>query len=63
MTLQIATATEEQSNVADEVSANVSNIRDFTQSLAVNGQEMETISMHLDQLAKSLEEKVDHFKV
>jgi methyl-accepting chemotaxis protein len=63
MTLQIATATEEQSNVADEVSANVSNIRDFTQSLAVNGQELETISMHLDQLAKSLEEKVGHFKV
>nr|WP_158002039.1 methyl-accepting chemotaxis protein [Pseudomonas fluorescens] len=63
LTLQIATATEEQSNVADEVSANVSNIRDFTQSLALNGQELETVSIHLDQLAKSLEEKVGHFKV
>lgn len=63
MTLQIATATEEQSNVADEVSANVSNIRDFTQRLAVNGQELETVSMHLDQLAKTLEEKVGQFKV
>lgn len=31
MTLQIASATEEQSAVANEVSANVSNIRDFTQ--------------------------------
>jgi methyl-accepting chemotaxis protein len=63
MTLQIATATEEQSNVADEVSANVSNIRDFTQRLAVNGQALETVSLHLDQLSKALEEKVDHFKV
>ncbi|CAJ0557580.1 unnamed protein product, partial [Mesorhabditis spiculigera] len=63
MTLQIASATEEQSAVADEVSANVSNIRDFTQRLAINGQEMETVSLHLSALAENLEEKVGHFKV
>lgn len=63
MTLQIASATEEQSAVAEEVSANVSNIRDFTQRLAVDGQEMETVSLHLNKLAEHLEEKVGHFKV
>ena len=63
LTLQIATATEEQSNVADEVSANVSNIRDFTQALAGNAETLETVSVHLDRLAKNLEEKVGHFKI
>lgn len=63
LTLQIATATEEQSNVADEVSTNVSNIRDFTRTLAQNAEILETVSVRLDQLAKILEQKVGHFKI
>ncbi|ROM97938.1 hypothetical protein BK656_05450 [Pseudomonas brassicacearum] len=63
MTLQIATATEEQSNVADEVSGNVSNIRDFTLTLTKKGKELEVVSLHLDRLAKALAEKAGHFKV
>lgn len=63
LTLQIATATEEQSNVADEVSTNVSNIRDFARTLAENAEILETVSVHLDQLAKTLEQKVGHFKI
>lgn len=62
MNLQIATATEEQSAVAEEVNLNVNNIRDLTQALSVSGNESAQISSELDQLAQTLSEKVQQFR-
>lgn len=62
MNLQIATATEEQSAVAEEVNLNVNNIRDLTQALSVSGNESAQINSELDQLAQTLSEKVQQFR-
>lgn len=62
MNLQIATATEEQSAVAEEVNLNVNNIRDLTQALSVSGNESAQINSELDQLAQTLSGKVQQFR-
>ncbi|MNP82337.1 hypothetical protein D3C76_1809430 [compost metagenome] len=63
MNLQIASAAEEQSAVAEEVSRNVSAIRGVTESLAEQALESANVSSQLDALANHQFSLVNQFKV
>ncbi|CAI8737894.1 Methyl-accepting chemotaxis protein TlpQ [Pseudomonas sp. IT-196MI5] len=63
MNLQIASAAEEQSAVAEEVSRNVSAIRGVTESLAEQALESANVSSQLDALASHQFSLVNQFKV
>lgn len=63
MNLQIASAAEEQSAVAEEVSRNVAQIRSVSEALTVQAGEAANSSQHLKALATNQKVLIDHFKV
>ncbi|HLT03770.1 MAG TPA: methyl-accepting chemotaxis protein [Pseudomonas sp.] len=62
MTLQIASAAEEQSAVADEISRNVAGVRGVTETLAGQAEDSARISQALNGLANRQQELMDPFK-
>ncbi|MDG1582695.1 methyl-accepting chemotaxis protein [Pseudomonas sp. GOM6] len=63
MNLQIASAAEEQSAVAEEVNRNVSSIRDVTEALAGQADESARVSQNLNSLANHQQGLMDQFRV
>ncbi|WXL26840.1 methyl-accepting chemotaxis protein [Ectopseudomonas mendocina] len=63
MNLQIASAAEEQSSVAEEINRNVSAIRDVTESLSGQAQESAQVSQALNRLANHQQGLMDQFRV
>lgn len=63
MNLQIASAAEEQSAVAEEVTRNVASIRDVTESLSERASESANVSNSLNQLANHQQKLMGHFRV
>ncbi|UUD64651.1 methyl-accepting chemotaxis protein [Pseudomonas seleniipraecipitans] len=63
MNLQIASAAEEQSAVAEEINRNVAGIRDVTESLAEQADESAQVSRSLNALANHQQELMDQFRV
>lgn len=63
MNIQIASAAEEQSAVAEEVSRNVSAIREVTEALNNQASESAEVSQQLNSLADQQLRMVEQFKV
>ena len=63
MNLQIASAAEEQSAVAEEVNRNVANIRDVTEALSSQAEESAQVSQALNSLANHQQGLMDQFRV
>ncbi|MEE3636272.1 methyl-accepting chemotaxis protein [Pseudomonas sp. FFUP_PS_473] len=63
MNLQIASAAEEQSAVAEEINNNVATIRDVTESLAGQANESARVSQSLNSLANQQQGLMDQFRV
>ncbi len=63
MNLQIASAAEEQSAVAEEVNRNVANIRDVTEALSDQADESARVSQSLNSLANHQQGLMDQFRV
>ena len=62
MNLQIASAAEEQSAVAEEVNRNVAGIRDVTESLSGQAQESARVSQALNRLANQQQVLMEQFR-
>jgi methyl-accepting chemotaxis protein len=63
MNLQIASAAEEQSAVAEEVNRNVASIRDVTEALSGQAEESAQVSQTLNSLANHQQGLMDQFRV
>ncbi len=63
MNLQIASAAEEQSAVAEEINNNVATIRDVTESLSEQANESARVSQALNSLANQQQGLMDQFRV
>ncbi|MDQ0739614.1 methyl-accepting chemotaxis protein [Pseudomonas sp. W4I3] len=63
MNLQIASAAEEQSAVAEEINNNVATIRDVTESLSEQANESARVSRTLNSLANQQQGLMDQFRV
>ena len=63
MNTQIATAAEEQSSVADEINRNITSINDLGKETAAGANETSSSCEELAQLAVSLQNLIDRFKV
>jgi methyl-accepting chemotaxis protein len=63
MNLQIASAAEEQSAVAEEINNNVATIRDVTESLSGQANESARVSQSLNCLANHQQGLMDQFRV
>ena len=63
MNLQIASAAEEQSAVAEEINNNVATIRDVTESLSEQANESARVSQSLNTLANQQQQLMDQFRV
>ena len=63
MNLQIASAAEEQSAVAEEINSNVASIRDVTESLSGQANESARVSQSLNSLANQQQTLMDQFRV
>ncbi|UVL92761.1 methyl-accepting chemotaxis protein [Pseudomonas siliginis] len=63
MNLQIASAAEEQSAVAEEINNNVATIRDVTESLSGQANESARVSQSLNSLANHQQRLMDQFRV
>ncbi|MDU9392305.1 methyl-accepting chemotaxis protein [Pseudomonas sp. zfem002] len=63
MNLQIASAAEEQSAVAEEINGNVAGIRDVTESLSGQAQASAQISRSLNQVANQQQNLMEQFRV
>ncbi|HEJ6109338.1 TPA: methyl-accepting chemotaxis protein [Pseudomonas aeruginosa] len=63
MNLQIASAAEQQSAVAEELNRNVSAIRDVTESLSVQAEESASVSQSLNSLANQQQGLMNQFRV
>ncbi|MFP3516777.1 methyl-accepting chemotaxis protein [Pseudomonas sp. SIMBA_077] len=63
MNLQIASAAEEQSAVAEEINHNVATIRDVTESLSGQANESARVSQSLNTLANQQQNLMDQFRV
>ncbi|XFE82568.1 methyl-accepting chemotaxis protein [Aquipseudomonas alcaligenes] len=63
MNLQIASAAEEQSAVAEEVNRNVASIRDVTEALSSQAEESARVSQNLNSLANHQQGLMDQFRV
>ncbi len=63
MTVQIATAAEEQSATAEEINRNTTNIRDISRSVADVAQEQKNHCVDMDQLTSQLDGELNRFKV
>ncbi|MCC0297262.1 methyl-accepting chemotaxis protein [Pseudomonas aeruginosa] len=62
MNLQIASAAEEQSSVAEEINRNVAAIRDVTESLSSQAEESAQVSQSLNRLANHQQDLMEQFK-
>ncbi|MCO1812516.1 methyl-accepting chemotaxis protein [Pseudomonas aeruginosa] len=62
MNLQIASAAEEQSSVAEEINRNVAAIRDVTESLSSQAEESAQVSQSLSRLANHQQGLMEQFK-
>ena len=62
MNLQIASAAEEQSAVAEEINSNVATIRDVTESLSGQANESARVSQSLNSLANQQQGLMDQFR-
>jgi len=62
MNLQIASAAEEQSAVAEEVNRNVASIRDVTQALSGQAEESAQVSLSLNRLANHQQNLMQQFR-
>ncbi|GAJ51918.1 TPA: methyl-accepting chemotaxis protein [Pseudomonas aeruginosa] len=62
MNLQIASAAEEQSSVAEEINRNVAAIRDVTESLSSQAEESAQVSQSLNRLANYQQGLMEQFK-
>ncbi|MFG8250840.1 methyl-accepting chemotaxis protein [Pseudomonas aeruginosa] len=62
MNLQIASAAEEQSSVAEEINRNVAAIRDVTESLSSQAEESAQVSQSLNRLANHQQGLMEQFK-
>jgi methyl-accepting chemotaxis protein len=63
MNMQIASAAEEQSAVAEEINSNVATIRDVTESLSGQANESARVSQSLNSLANQQQGLMDQFRV
>ena len=63
MNLQIASAAEEQSAVAEEINTNIATIRDVTESLSEQANESARVSQSLNALANQQQGLMDQFRV
>ncbi|MBD9440446.1 methyl-accepting chemotaxis protein [Pseudomonas sp. PDM04] len=63
MNLQIASAAEQQSAVAEEINSNVATIRDVTESLSGQANESARVSQSLNSLANQQQGLMDQFRV
>lgn len=63
MTLQIASATEEQSNVCENVSENLTRISDLVQQTAEGAKQLSQVGSDLDATANELQTGLSSFKV
>ncbi|AWL13139.1 Putative methyl-accepting chemotaxis protein [Saliniradius amylolyticus] len=63
MNAQIATATEEQSSVADEINQNFHSITQATEQSAAGSTQVSEASRELNELAKHLSQRVSRFRV
>lgn len=63
MNLQIASAAEEQSSVAEEINRNVASIRDVTESITAQADESAQVSQDLNRLANHQQSLMDQFRV
>ncbi|WP_371132379.1 methyl-accepting chemotaxis protein [Pseudomonas sp.] len=63
MNLQIASAAEQQSSVAEEINRNVASIRDVTESISGQADESAKISQNLNKLANHQQSLMDQFRV
>ncbi|UTV30825.1 methyl-accepting chemotaxis protein [Photobacterium atrarenae] len=63
MNTQVATATEEQSSVANEINQNMDTVNNSVQAGLDASHKLEQTSQHLDDLAKALDRHVGSFKV
>lgn len=63
MNLQIASAAEQQSAVAETITHNVVGIRDVTESLSSQAHESASIGQSLNRLADHQQQLMDHFRV
>jgi methyl-accepting chemotaxis protein len=63
MNLQIASAAEEQSLVAEEINSNVAAIRDVTESISLQAGESAQVSQMLNKLANHQQALMGQFKV
>ena len=63
MTSQIATASEEQTSVTDELSASITRIADQGQDAAKAASENDVYSGHIETIGHNLKEKVSRFRV
>ncbi|CAE6919946.1 Methyl-accepting chemotaxis protein McpU [Pseudomonas marincola] len=63
MNLQIASAAEEQSSVAEEINRNVASIRDVTESITLQADESAQVSQNLNRLANQQQGLMDQFRV
>ena len=62
MNLQIASAAEEQSSVAEEINRNVAALRDVTESLSSQAEESAQVSQSLNRLANHQQGLMEQFK-
>lgn len=63
MTLQISTAAQEQSQVAEQINSNVINVKVITEQSAASADETAASSCQLYQVSGSLQQLVERFKV
>ncbi|MND32041.1 Methyl-accepting chemotaxis protein CtpH [compost metagenome] len=63
MNLQIASAAEEQSSVAEEINRNVEAIRDVTESLSGQAEQSARVSRQLNELANHQQGLMQQFRV
>ncbi|MGS0729063.1 methyl-accepting chemotaxis protein, partial [Shewanella sp. 0m-11] len=60
---QIATASEEQSLVTEEISRNIINISDISDQTAAGAEQTQAATHELAQLAESMQQEIAYYRV